>query len=161
MLRIDRGCFVTVVDSELTVDNDEDARMRLRGRWAVSEHEVVSPYKAIFGLCCGCWCQTRRRPARYLKIFLSPTRICGETGGVGKWLIPPPPSLGPEASLASRPKLGRRRGLVRWETSWTCICHVIPDCTCAKYTSAFCLSHYIHGGPTKRSSIVQTCRNGR
>ena len=26
MLRIDRGCFVTVVDSELTVDNDEDAR---------------------------------------------------------------------------------------------------------------------------------------
>ena len=24
MLRIDRGCFVTVVDSELTVDNNED-----------------------------------------------------------------------------------------------------------------------------------------
>ena len=32
MLRIDRDCFVAVVDSELTVDNDEDARMRLRGR---------------------------------------------------------------------------------------------------------------------------------
>ena len=32
MLRIDRDCFVAVVDSELTVDNDEDVWMQLCGQ---------------------------------------------------------------------------------------------------------------------------------
>ena len=58
MLRIDRGCFVTVVDSELTVDNDEDAPNSCANDeqrvLSAGQHDAVSPYKAIFGLCCGC-----------------------------------------------------------------------------------------------------------